>query len=392
MEETWRWFGDQDPISLDYIKMTGASGVVTALHDVPAGSVWTLDQICKKKNKIAAAGLRWSVCESIWMDDRIKFGGAAALPVINAWKDSLANLGRAGIKVVCYNFMPVVDWTRTDLKFPLPGGGYALRFDMIDFIVYDVFVLKRPNARDFYDAGLVDKALLRFNALDDEEILQLERNIIAGLPGGANEFSRQTIADRINAFNGIDAATMRRNLKEFLSQVVPVAEEFGVKLAIHPDDPPVPLFGLPRIVSNSDDIKFILSAVKSPMNGITLCTGSYGANPDNDLVSMAKTFSEHIHFAHLRNIQAQEDGSFFEAEHLQGAIDMVGVIDVLLKEEARRSSAGETCALPIRPDHGHLLAGDISTVSNPGYSYIGRLKGLAELRGVILTLQHEKAA
>ena len=386
MEQTWRWFGDNDPVTLDQVKQAGATGIVTALHHLPEDQVWTPDEVAKRKATIEAKGLRWSVVESIPTPSAIKLGSKDAAKAIRIWKDSLANVGRAGVGVVCYNFMPVVDWTRTDLMWRLPTTGYALRFDMVDFVGYDVFVLKRPRAEAGYPAELVVRAKARIARKSADEIATLERNVIAGLPGGAAAQTRESIAGQIAAFDGIDDDAMRANLEAFLREVVPVAEEVGVKLAIHPDDPPFSLFGLPRVVSTLADAKRVLAAVDSPANGITLCTGSYGVRPDNDLVEMAKQLGARVNFAHLRNTTREPDGSFYEAEHLDGDTDMVGVVEALLAEE--RKSGRQ---IPMRPDHGHLLADDIHKKTNPGYSLVGRLKGLAELRGVMRTLERQAA-
>ena len=386
MEQTWRWFGDNDPVTLDQVKQAGATGIVTALHHLPEDQVWTPDEVARRKATIEAKGLRWSVVESIPTPSAIKLGAKDAAKAIAVWKDSLANVGRAGIGVVCYNFMPVVDWTRTDLMWRLPTTGYALRFDMVDFVAYDVFVLKRPRAEAGYPGELVVKAKARIAQKSEDEIATLERNVIAGLPGGAAAQTRESIAGQIAAFDGIDDDAMRANLVAFLREVVPVAEEVGVKLAIHPDDPPFSLFGLPRVVSTLADARRVLAAVDSPANGITLCTGSYGARADNDLVDMARQLGPRVNFAHLRNTSREPDGSFYEAEHLDGDTDMVGVVEALLAEE--RSSGRQ---IPMRPDHGHLLADDINKKTNPGYSLVGRLKGLAELRGVMRTLERKAA-
>lgn len=386
MEQTWRWFGDNDPVTLEHVKQAGATGIVTALHHLPEDQVWTPDEVAKRKATIEAAGLRWSVVESIPTPSAIKLGSKDAAKAIGIWKDSLANVGKAGVGAVCYNFMPVVDWTRTDLMWRLPTTGYALRFDMVDFVGYDVFVLKRPRAEAGYPAELVVKAKARIAQKTDDEIATLERNVIAGLPGGAAAQTRQSIAGQIAAFEGIDDDAMRANLTAFLREVVPVALEVGVKLAIHPDDPPFSLFGLPRVVSTLADAKRVLAAVDSPANGITLCTGSYGVRPDNDLVEMARQLGPRVNFAHLRNTTREPDGSFYEAEHLDGDTDMVGVVEALLAEERRSGRQ-----IPMRPDHGHLLADDIHKKTNPGYSLVGRLKGLAELRGVMRTLERKAA-
>jgi mannonate dehydratase len=383
MEQTWRWFGDNDPISLDHVKQAGSTGVVTALHYLPAGTVWSLADIEKRKGMVEASGLRWSVCESIPMEDSIKRGDKGARKAIDTWKDSLANLGRAGVPVVCYNFMPVVDWTRTDLNYLLPSTGLALRFDMVDFVAYDVFVLRRPNAAAGYPDNIVVSAERRLAAKSHDEILLLEKNIIAGLPGGSEAQTRDSIARLIATFDGVDAESMRGHLVAFLREVVPVAEEFGVRLGIHPDDPPFSLFGLPRVVSTTDDARAILEAVDSNASGLTFCTGSYGARKDNDLTTMVREFASRINFAHLRNVTVEPGGSFYEADHLDGQADMVEVIEILMREERKASGDGFRRRIPMRPDHGHLLADDIGKQTNPGYSYAGRLKGLGELRGVM---------
>jgi mannonate dehydratase len=392
MEQTWRWFGEQDPISLDQVMQAGATGVVTALHHVPSGQSWLAEEIADRKAAIAAAGLKWSVCESIPVPDAIKLGGAGSRAAIDAWKISLAGLGRAGVAVVCYNFMPVVDWTRTDLAWRLPSGGRALRFDLVDFVGYDVFVLERANAASDYDPDLVAAARKRISAKTEEEISLLERNIIAGLPGGAEAQTRESIARRIASFSGLSNDQMHENLAAFLREVVPVAEEVGVRLAIHPDDPPRSLFGLPRVVSTAEDARRILRVVDREANGLTLCAGSYGSRADNDVVAMAREFAPRIHFAHLRNVALEPDGSFYEAEHLDGGVDMIALVEVLLREERAARAQGRRSEIPMRPDHGHLLADDIAKRTNPGYSYIGRLKGLAELRGVMRTLNGRMSA
>ena len=391
MEQTWRWFGPDDSISLDHVKQAGATGVVTALHHVPAGQTWSADKIALRKQTIERSGLRWSVTESIPVHDAIKRGGAAARPFIDAWKDSLANLGKAGIDVVCYNFMPVVDWTRTDLAYRMPTGGLALRFDIVDFVGYDVFVLRRPNGAEDYDPALVARAQFRIAAMAPEAVERLERNIIAGLPGGAAAQTRASIAELIESFAGARDDDMRANLSAFLKEIAPVAEAVGVRLAIHPDDPPFSLFGLPRVVSTASDARKVLASVESPANGLTFCAGSYGARDDNDLTAMAREFAPRIHFAHLRSVTIENDQCFHEAEHLDGGADMVAIIDILLREERAAGLEGRRPRIPMRPDHGHLLADDIGRASNPGYSYAGRMKGLAELRGVMRAVERQIA-
>lgn len=389
MQETWRWYGEGDPIPLAHVRQTGATGIVSALHEVPDGTVWPEEEIAKRKAMIEAAGMSWTVCESIPMEQCVKRGDSGATAAIGRWKDTLMRLGRAGVPVVCYNFMPVVDWTRTDLRWKAPGTGLALRFEMTDFVAYDVFILRRPAAADDYDAALVARAEKRAAAMDEDTKLLLEKNVIAGLPGGALVQTRESIAELIDSYAGIDHDTMQANLAAFLQEVVPVAEEAGVLLAIHPDDPPFSLFGLPRVVSTPADVRNILGAVDSQHNGITLCTGSYGARADNDLTAMAVEFASRTNFAHLRNVTVESDGSFFEDDHLEGRGDMIAIIEALLREERAAAQEGRRPDIPMRPDHGHLLGDDIDKATNPGYSYNGRLKGLGELRGIIRTLTRQ---
>jgi mannonate dehydratase len=384
MLESWRWFGPQDPVTLSHARQAGAHGVVTALHHIYDGRAWTPEDVAERVALVKKAGMVWSVCESIPMHSAIKLHNGQWRSFVDAWKVSLANLGKAGVPVVCYNFMPVVDWTRTNLLYPTQAGGFALRFDMIDFAAYDLFVLKRRTAEDSYDAVLIEAARKRLEGMSEEQILTLESNIIAGLPGGEDSHTRETIRGHIAAFDEISDGDMRENLVEFLKEVVPVAAENGVQLAIHPDDPPFSLFGLPRVVSKAGDVETILSAVDDRANGITLCAGSYGSRQGNDVVAMAQRFADRIHFAHLRNVIKEPDGSFIESEHLAGDVNMVSLISILRKEERRRVAEGRAdSVIPMRPDHGHLLIDDQTKKVNPGYSCIGRLKGLAELRGVI---------
>lgn len=384
MLESWRWFGNDDPVTLSHARQAGALGIVTALHHKYDGRAWSLDDILSHKAQIEDAGMAWSVCESIPVHSAIKLRSSDQRRYIDSWKESLANIGRAGVPVVCYNFMPVVDWTRTDLRYPTETGGLALRFDMADFAAYDVFVLKRPGAETSYQANLLETARQRFEVMSESEVATLETNIIAGLPGKEGTHTRETIRGHIASFDELSSEDMRTNLIEFLKEVVPVAVEHGVKLAIHPDDPPFSLFGLPRIVSQSDDIQLILDAVDHEANGITLCAGSYGSRVGNDLTEMAKRFAPRVHFAHLRNVKKEADGSFIESDHLDGDVNMVALTSTLRHEERRRESVGrQDAVIPFRPDHGHLLIEDQNRTVNPGYSCIGRLKGLAELRGVI---------
>lgn len=384
MLESWRWFGNNDPVTLSHARQAGARGVVTALHHIYDGRTWSVDDILAHKATIEREGMVWSVCESIPVNSAIKLRNAKWRQYVDSWKDSLANLGRSGVPVVCYNFMPVVDWTRTNLRYPTEAGGLALRFDMADFAAYDLFVLKRRAAEESYAPELIAVARQRFEAMTEDELLTLETNIIAGLPGKEDTHTRETIREQIASFDEISSDDMRANLVEFLKEIVPVAVEYGVRLGIHPDDPPFSLFGLPRVVSNAQDIETILGAVDHEANGITLCAGSYGSRVGNDLTEMATRFASRVHFAHLRNVKKEADGSFIESDHLDGDVNMVLLISVLRREEKRREAEGRAdSVIPFRPDHGHLLIDDQNKTVNPGYSCIGRLKGLAELRGVI---------
>lgn len=384
MKQGWRWYGPKDPVTLDHVRQAGATDVVTALHHIYDGRAWTRDDVLKHKAIVEAANLTWSVCESIPTHSSIKTRTGPYRKYIDAWKDSLASLGRAGIPMVCYNFMPVVDWTRTELAYRLPTTGYALRFDMVDFIAYDVLVLKRRGAESSYPEKLLSEARRRLASMNEAAISNLEKNIIAGLPGGEGIHTRETIRAEIEEFSSIDDETMRGNLIAFVREVAPVAEEVGVKLGVHPDDPPFSLFGLPRVVSTIEDCRALLKAVDSPANGFTFCTGSYGARADNDMLAMVRELAPRIHFVHLRNVTREPDGSFYEAEHLEGEAEMVSIIVALMSEENRRRREGRLDAeITMRPDHGHVLVDDIGKKTNPGYSCIGRLKGLAELRGIM---------
>ena len=389
MKETWRWFGPQDPVSLDHVKQAGATGVVSALHHLYRGEAWSLDEVLKRKTQIEAAGLDWSVVESIPVHNSIKLQTGPFRQFTDAWKDSLAAIARARVNIVCYNFMPLVDWTRTDLRWRLPSTGCALRFDVIDFAAYDLFLLQRTAAEQDYSAESIAAARARLDSMSEARRNELERTIIAGLPGAEASYTRTTLQNLLVEYAGLTAAELRAHLIAFLREVAPVAEELGARLAIHPDDPPWSLFGLPRVVSTAEDVRSILASVDTAANGLTFCVGSYGARADNNLLAMVDEFASRIHFAHLRQVVREPDGSFCEAEHLRGSSDMVGVICALLREEARRkkqNSLGHE--IPMRPDHGHLLADDISREVNPGYSLVGRLKGLAELRGVMQGLKY----
>ncbi|MBU5421219.1 mannonate dehydratase [Cellulomonas hominis] len=382
MEQTWRWFGPNDPITLADIKQTGATGIVTALHEIPNGEVWPVEAIAARKAMIEAAGLTWSVVESIPLHEGIKRGDADRDRYLETYAQSVRNLAACGIDVVCYNFMPVLDWTRTDLRYELPDGGWALRFDQDAFAAFDLHLLQREGAEAEYTEAERVRARATFEAMSAEDRDELVRNIIAGLPGSEETHTVESLRVTLKSYAGVDADALRENLGYFLRAIIPVAEEVGVRMAIHPDDPPRPLLGLPRVVSTQADAQWLLDAVPSVANGLTFCTGSYGVRPDNDLVSMARTFASRIYFAHLRSTRREADPrTFHESYHVGGDVDMVGVIRELVLELRRRESEGGP-RIPMRPDHGHQLLDDQHRRSNPGYSLIGRLKGLAELRGV----------
>ncbi|BBO25818.1 mannonate dehydratase [Alteromonas sp. I4] len=390
MQETWRWFGPGDTITLRQIRQAGATGIVTSLHEIPTGEVWPLSVIQSRKAEIEAAGMSWSVVESVPLHNDIKTRTGDYLRHIANYQETLRNLGAAGIDTVCYNFMPVVDWTRTNLSYQLPNASQALRFEMTDFIAYDVFMLERENAEQDYNQEQLDIAKARFEALSPAERELLEKNIIAGLPGGEGSYDREGIRKAIAQFIALGTEGYRQHLFAFLQAVIPVAEEAGVKMCIHPDDPPFSLFGLPRVVSTADDARAILEAVESPANGLTLCAGSFGARADNDLVDMVRAFGPSIFFVHLRNVKREPDGSFYESDHLDGDNDMIGLINALLDEETNR---GKRNSIPMRPDHGHLMDEEMNKPGvRPGYSYAGRMKSLAELRGVIHVLERLRAA
>lgn len=393
MEQTWRWFGPQDPVPLAHVRQAGATGIVTAMHQHYRGEVWPEDAIAARAAEIRAAGLRWSVVESIPVPNEIKLQGAGATEQVAAWIESMRRVAAVGVRTICYNFMPVVDWTRTDLRWQTRAGGLALRFDMPDFVAYDVFVLDRHGAAADYPAALVETARMRLAAMSPERMETLERTIIAGLPGAEAAHDRAGIAAVIARYDDLGPDGLRANLTAFHKAIVPAAREVGVNLCIHPDDPPFPLFGLPRVVSTAADAQALFDAVPERENGLTFCVGSFGSRRDNDLPRMIEQFADRIHFVHLRNVTTEDDGSFIEDDHLAGDADMVAILRRLMTEEARRRSAGRTDAeIPFRPDHGHLLLDDQSKTVLPGYSAIGRLKGLAELRGIITALGHPEVA
>lgn len=383
MLETWRWFGPDDPVTCSHIRQAGADGIVTALHAMPPGEVWQPDDITARKREIEDAGLIWSVVESIPVHPAIKLGDDRAAHYIDAWIETMRNLAAQGMAVICYNFMPVVDWTRTDIRYPTHRGGLALRFDPLEFAVYDLFVLRRTGAEADYDDAIIERAKAHHASMDDAAIERLESTIIAGLPGSELSHGREGIRAAIAEYDGLTLQDLRANLIRFLEKVAPAAEECGARVCLHPDDPPFSIFGLPRVVSTEADYGALFDAVPSLANGITLCAGSLGSRPDNDVLAIAAAFAERVHFTHLRNVTLQADGAFFEDDHLEGGVDMVALIKLLMDEEARRRAEGRADhIIPMRPDHGHLLLDDIDKQTNPGYSAIGRLKGLAELRGI----------
>ena len=388
MEETWRWFGPDDTVTLEQIRQAGATGIVTALDHIATGDAWPVADVEARKELIEAAGLTWSVVESVPLHNDIKTRSGDYRRHIENYKLSIQSLSAAGIHRICYNFMPVVDWTRTNLSYELPNKAQALRFEMTDFAAYDLFVLEREGAKDSYSDVVVARATERFEAMPTEARALLEKNIIAGLPGGEGSYDRDTIRTAIEQFSKLGNDGYRAHLVAFLEEIIPCAEEAGVVMAIHPDDPPFSLFGLPRVVSTADDARALLAAVPSPANGLTMCAGSYGARGDNDLVAMIREFHDSIYFVHLRNIKRENDGSFSESDHLDGDNDIVGIVNALLDaEQQRQGQPARQQRIPMRPDHGLALREErFDKRVRPGYSYAGRMKGLAELRGVIHAL------
>jgi mannonate dehydratase len=400
MKQTWRWFGPADLATIDDIVQAGAEGVVTALHHVPNGVVWSPEEIAKRQELVrhrkdgSPSGIEWDVIESLPVSEDIKKQKGSWREHIANYKTSLRNVAAAGIEVICYNFMPVLDWTRTALRWQLPNGGSCMRFDINDFAAFDIHILQRPGAERDYTNAITDEAARRFAALDEDGKKQLARNVTMGLPGSTESMTLEDVRAHLSEYGHISADQLRKHFVDFLSEVVPLAEELGLRMCCHPDDPPFALLGLPRIMSTAADYQQILDAVDSPANGMTLCSGSLGARPDNDLPAIMRQFGPKVHFLHLRNVKRDTTdmvGSFFEAEHLGGDTDMVALIAAITTEERRRKAEGRVdWQIPMRPDHGQDILDDLNRRSQPGYPTIGRLKGLAELRGIMTALEHSQ--
>lgn len=388
LTQTFRWFGPNDEVTLADIRQTGATGIVTALHHIPCGEEWSIEEINNRKKLIASAGLSWEVVESVNIHESVKTGEPERDHYIALYKRSLQNLAACGLKTVCYNFMPVLDWTRTHLDFRLPNQASALRYDAPALAAFELFILQREAAFNEYSTVQQEAAKRYFDSITEAEKSLLSNTIMAGLPGTDEVFTVEEFKQHLKRYTQVGPVQLKENLAYFLRAIIPLAEAVGVKMCIHPDDPPFPILGLPRVVSTEEDLLDVVNFIPSPSNGITFCTGSLGANPKNDLPAMAERLGPDIHFIHLRNVQREADGSFYEAEHLDGSTDMYAVMQNIIKEQKWRESSGRTdVAIPMRPDHGHKILDDVHRNTYPGYSVIGRMKGLAELRGLELGIR-----